>query len=563
MEGAQHMLHSSRKRWLSGAAIVAIGAIVLTACASEREDGGGADESSDVDGTFVFAASSDPANLDPAFAQDGETFRVSRQIFEGLVGTEPGTADPAPLLAESWESAEDGMSHTFALKEGVTFHDGTPFNAEAVCYNFDRWYNWTGLAASEALSYYYGKLFRGYVETPDQAVYRSCTADGDTSVTIELNQPFAGFIPALSLPAFAMQSPTALAEYDADGIGGSAEAPELSEYGQGHPTGTGPYKFDEWSPGEQLTLSAYEDYWGEAGQIDEIIFRVIDDPTARRQALESGSIDGYDLVGPADTGALEEDGFTMVSRPPFTILYLAFNQAIPALQDPKVRQALSHAIDKDALITQVLPEGTEKATQFIPDVVNGWNPDVTTYEYDPETAKSLLAEAGYTEANPLALTFNYPVNVSRPYMPDPEQIFTVLATQLSDIGVQITPQTDAWNPEYLDRITGSADHGIHLLGWTGDYNDTDNFVGVFFGGPSSEWGFDNPELFTALQEARGVPSLEDQTALYEDINQMVAEFIPGVPLAHPAPTLAFAPRVESYPASPVNDEVFTDIVLTE
>lgn len=97
----------------------------------------------------MFAASSDPASLDPAFAQDGESFRVSRQIFEGLVGTEPGTADPAPLLAESWESSEDGMSHTFELKKDVTFQDGTPFNAEAVCVNFDRWFNWTGLAASK------------------------------------------------------------------------------------------------------------------------------------------------------------------------------------------------------------------------------------------------------------------------------------------------------------------------------------------------------------------------------------------------------------------------------
>lgn len=552
-----------RRRALTALAGVSIAVLALAGCASERGNDGDTGGDADVDGTFVFGASSDPANLDPAFAQDGETFRVSRQIFEGLVGTEPGTADPAPLLAESWDSSEDGMSHTFTLKEGVTFHDGTPFNAEAVCVNFDRWYNWTGLAASEALSYYYGKLFRGYVETPDAAVYKSCTPDGDNSVTIELNQPFAGFIPALSLPAFAMQSPTALEEYDADGVGGTAEAPTLSEYGQAHPTGTGPYKFDEWEPGEAVTLSAYDDYWGDPGQIDEIIFRTIDDPTARRQALESGSIDGYDLVGPADTGALKDDGFTMVSRPPFTILYLAFNQAVPALQDPKVREALSYAVDKDALITQVLPEGTEKATQFMPDVVNGWNPDVTTYEYDPEKAKELLAEAGYTEANPLTLDFNYPVDVSRPYMPDPEQIFTVLSTQLSEVGVVTNPITDAWNPDYLDKITGTPEHGIHLLGWTGDYNDTDNFVGVFFGGPSSEWGFDNPELFAALDEARGVANLEEQSALYESINEMVATFIPGVPLAHPAPTLAFSPRVESYPASPVNDEVFTDIVLTE
>jgi peptide/nickel transport system substrate-binding protein len=138
----------------------------------------------------------------------------------------------------------------------------------------------------------------------------------------------------------------------------------------------------------------------------------------------------------------------------------------------------------------------------------------------------------------------------------------VLSSQLAEAGVETTPVSEEW-VEYLDRTTGTADHGIHLLGWTGDYNDTDNFVGVFFGAQSSEWGFDNPELFNALAEARGVPDLDEQTGLYQDINEMVAEYIPGVPLAHPAPTLAFDPRVESYPASPVNDEVFTDIVLTK
>ncbi|MGX1696592.1 ABC transporter substrate-binding protein [Microbacterium keratanolyticum] len=558
-------MHHTRmnRRGLTAVTGAAIAALVLSGCVASERGGGSAEEGEGgVDGTFVFAASSDPVSLDPAFAQDGESFRVSRQIFEGLVGTEPGTADPAPLLAESWESSEDGMSHTFALKEGVKFHDGSDFNAEAVCFNFDRWFNWTGLAASEAFGYYYYKLFQGFASNAADAVYKSCTPDGESSVTIELNKPFAGFIPALSLPAFSMQSPTALQEFDADAVGGSAEAPQMSEYAMGHPVGTGPFQFSEWAPGEQVTLNAFGDYWGDTGQIDEIIFRTIDDPTARRQALESGAIDGYDLVGPADTKALEDKGFTMVSRPPFTILYLAFNQAVPELQDPKVREALSYAVDKDALISQVLPEGTQKAIEFMPPVVNGYNENVTTYDFDVEKAKSLLAEAGYTEANPLTLTFNYPVNVSRPYMPDPEQIFTVLSTQLAAAGVKTTPVSEEWG-EYLDRTTGTPDHGIHLLGWTGDYNDTDNFVGVFFGQQSSEWGFDNPDLFRKLAEARGIANLEEQSALYQEINEDVAKFIPGVPLAHPAPTLAFAPRVKSYPASPVNDEVFSEIVLTE
>ena len=553
---------NSRRRGLiavtSGVALVAL----LTGCVqSDRATDDGAADDAEVDSTFVFAASSDPVSLDPAFASDGESFRVARQIFEGLVGVEAGSADPAPALAESWEQSEDGLSYDFALKEGVTFHDGTEFDAEAVCYNFDRWYNFTGVAASEATSYYYGALFRAYADAPEGAVYASCTpGDSPTDVTVTLAQPFAGFIAALSLPAFSMQSPTALAKYNADDMGGTAEAPALTEYGQAHPVGTGPFSFESWEVGAQVELTAYPDYWGEQGDVQEIIFRVIDDPQARRQSLEAGTIDGYDLVSPADTEALAADGFQIIPRDPFTILYLGLNQQIPELQDIRVRQAITMAIDKQQLIDQTLPEGTELATQFIPPVVAGYNDDVTTYDYDPEAAKDLLAEAGYPDG--FTVKFNYPTGVSRPYMPTPEEVFTNISAQLEEVGITVDPQPNAWSPDYLDRIRSGADHGLHLLGWTGDYNDTDNFVGVFFGAESNEFGFNDPELFDALSEARGVSSVEEQTPLYEDINEQVALLIPAVPLAHPAPSLAFAERVTSYPASPVSDEPFNLIELS-
>ena len=550
------------RRTAAAIAGLAAGALILSGCA-ESERGGGTDAESEggVNSTFVFAASSDPKSLDPAYASDGESFRVSRQIFEGLVGVEPGTADPAPLLAESWQASDDGLSYTFKLKEGVKFHDDTDFNAEAVCYNFDRWYNFTGVQQSQAVSYYYGSLFQGYSDSPETAVYDSCKAASDTEVTVKLAKPFAGFIAALSLPAFAMQSPAAMEEFKADEVGGSAEAPVLSEYAEGHPVGTGPFKFDSWDAGQSLELSYFDGYWGDRGQIDKIIFRIIDDPNARRQALEAGQIDGYDLVAPADTQALADAGFKIVPRDPFTILYLGINQKVKALSDLKVRQALSYAIDKDALVKQTLPEGTKVASQFVPDMVNGYNADVTTYPYDPAKAKELLAEAGYADG--LELQFNYPTGVSRPYMPTPEQVFTNVSAQLEEVGIKIKAQPDKWAPDYLDKVQASEDHGIHLLGWTGDYNDTDNFVGVFFGQEKPEFGFKNKELFDKLAEARGTSKVEEQTPLYEDINAEIAEYVPAIPLAHPAPSLAFAPRVESFPASPVNDEVFNMIKLTE
>jgi peptide/nickel transport system substrate-binding protein len=193
-------------------------------------------------------------------------------------------------------------------------------------------------------------------------------------------------------------------------------------------------------------------------------------------------------------------------------------------------------------------------------VVSGYNDDVTTFEYDQDEARALLAEAGYPDG--FTLQFNYPTGVSRPYMPTPEEVFTNISAQLQAVGITIEPQPNAWSPDYLDRIQGSEDHGIHLLGWTGDYNDTDNFLGVFFGAEKPEFGFDYPELFSALTDARGISSIDEQIPMYEDINEMIAEYIPAIPLAHPAPSLAFSDRVASYPVSPVNDEVFNLIELT-
>ncbi len=551
----------SEKRPLRWAAtVLASAALVLAGCAeSDRESDGGEGSGGDpAGGSFVFGGSAEPVSLDPFFASDGETFRVSRQIFEGLVGTEPGTADPAPLLATDWEVSEDGLTYTFTLQDGVTFTDGTNFDSDAVCFNFDRWYNMPESAQSPDLTYYYSALFRGFATGPDKdaAIYGSCTADDPGTATIELKTPFAGFISALSLPAFGMQSPTALEATQDD----AAENPRNTEYSTGGPVGTGPFKFEAWNRGENVTLVRNDDYWGEVAQLDEVIIVAIDDPKARADALTAGDIDGFDLVGPADLGSLESAGMQIENRPPFNVLYLGFNQKVKPLDDINVRKAIAHAINLDEVVSTSLPEGTEKAIEFIPPVVSGYTEDVATYEYDPELAKQLLQEAGAAGAT---IEFNYPTGVSRPYMPDPEATFNILRTQLEAVGLKIKPTADQWDPDYLEKIQGTADHGMHLLGWTGDYNDTDNFVGVFFGTEQPEWGFDNPDLFQKLQDARSLPTVEEQVPVYEEINRDIMEFLPGVPLAHPVPSLAFAPGVEGYQPSPVQDEVWNQVTVSE
>ncbi len=551
------------RRTSIGKALVASVAVAfaLASCAQSDRESGSESDSGGGGGTFVFASSSDPVMLDPAMASDGETFRISRQMYEGLVSTKPGTTELAPLLAKSWETSKDGKTFSFDLQEGVKFHDGTDFNAEAVCANFDRWYNWTGINQSENITYYYGKLFRGYKTGDKEGIYESCTADAPNKVTVKLSAPFASFIDAMTLPAFSMQSPTALEKYNADDTAGTEDDPRFSAYATEHPTGTGPFKFVKWERGQLVELARNDDYWGEKAKIEKAIVRVISDPQARTQELEAENIDGYDLVAPADLQPLEDKGFQIKNRPAFNVLYLGMNQKNKDLKDVKVRQAISHAIDKDAIVEQSLPKGSKTATQFMPDLVNGYNPDVTTYDYDPKKAKSLLKEAGKEN---LTLKFAYPTGVSRPYMPTPEDTFVTVRSQLEAVGIKIEPVAAKWSPDYLDLIQGKKGvdkHDIHFLGWTGDYNDPDNFVGVFFGAKSNEWGFDNQKLFDNLKNARELETKEEQAKAYSDIEEQIATFIPGVPLAHPAPSLAFGKRVEGYQPSPVQDEVWNTITL--
>jgi peptide/nickel transport system substrate-binding protein len=453
------------------------------------------------------------------------------------------------------------MSTTFTLREGVTFHDGTPFNAEAVCANFEWWNNQPeGPSQSASNAYYWLSLFKGFADSETSSIYESCETNGDTEATVTLNQPFAGFVPAMSLTSFAMQSPTALEKDAKVAPGGN---PLTTPYAEGGPVGTGPYQFESWNRGQEVRLTAYEDYWGEPAKTPEVVIPTIADPGARRDALLAGEIDGYDLAAPGDLQQLEEEGMELVNRPPFNILYLGINQSPKSgapLDDLKVRQAIAHAIDKEAVVAQTLPEGSAIADQFVPDSINGYSEDVTTYEYDPDKAEALLKEAG---AEDLTLEFNYPTDVSRPYMPSPVDTMNVISTQLEDVGITVKPVGDQWDPDYLDLIQGTNDHDIHLLGWTGDYNDTDNFLGVFFGARTDEWGFDNKAIFSALTEARGIPTVEEQQPLYEDINEQVMEFLPGVPIASPVPTLAFSPDVEGFVPSPVQDEPWNNVVVAE
>ncbi|MFI7081059.1 ABC transporter substrate-binding protein [Micromonospora sp. NPDC049903] len=537
-------------------AAVAAAALAVAGCAeSDREGSSGSSNE-----TLVFGVAGDPKVLDPSFASDGESLRVARQVFETLVRPEEGGTKVSPGLAESWEPDAAGTTWTFKLRSGVKFHDGTDFNAEAVCTNFDRWYNAKGLMQSPDVTAYWQDIMGGFAANEDdtlpESLFKSCTATDATTVSLAFTRVSSKIPAALMLPSFSIHSPKALQEHDASNVTGSADDIKYPAYATEHPTGTGPFKFKSWDvPNKTLTLERNEDYWGDKAKLKSLIFRTISDENARKQALRSGDIQGYDLVGPADVEPLKGEGFNVLTRPAFNILYLAINQkGNPKLADLKVRQALAHAINRQALVDSKLPPGAQVAVNFFPETVEGWNGDVTKYDYDVEKAKSLLAEAG---ASDLTLRFHYPTEVTRPYMPNPKDLFELVSADLQAAGIKIEPIPLKWSPDYLNATTSGSAHDLHFLGWTGDYGDGYNFIGTFFDRQKDEWGFNNPALFEKFKQADTTADQAAKVALYKEINADIMNFLPGVPISHAPPAIVFGKDVTGVKASPLTDERFS------
>jgi peptide/nickel transport system substrate-binding protein len=538
--------------------LAALALVLVAGCGGDGDGGGGGG------GELVFATASDPVVLDGALVSDGESLRALDQMFEGLVTLKEGTTDVIPGLAESWEADPAGTSWTFTLRDGVEFHDGEPFNAEAVCFNFDRWYNFKGPFQLESATYYWQTVFGGFSDKKTPSLYESCEATDENTVVLNLTKPSASFLGALALTNFTFASPKALQEFGADqgSVDEETGFKPTGTYGTEHPTGTGPFKFESWTRGDRLVMVRNDDYWGEKSKIERLIFRPISDNAARLQALQNGEIQGYDLVEPQDIATIEGDSsLQILDRPPFNVAYVGINQKMPPMDKLEVRQAVAAGLDREAVVNNFYAGRGEVATQFMPPSLFGYADDVMKYTYDPAKAKALLQKAGVQ--TPLQIDFWYPTDVSRPYMPDPKRNFEAFAASLNKSGFKVVPHSAPWSPDYLGRAQeGKAGH-LHLLGWTGDFGDPDNFIGVFFQQPTDQFGFENAELTQVLDDAEVETDEARRTSLYQEANRMIMEFLPGVPYVHTEPALAFNANVKGYVPSPVSLEQFSTVEIEE
>ena len=508
-------------------------------------------EEASAPGTLVFGAVGQPVTLESGNVIDGYSIDVQRQIYNYLLGHEPGTTELMPELATDWSSSEDGLNWTFNLREGVTFQDGTPFNAEAVVFNINRWWDPDfefGFRDAGKLYEGWSYLFGGF-RGDEGSILADVQAVDEFTVMFELARPFAAFPAAISSGYFGIASPAAIQEAGAD-------------YGRpaSLAVGTGPFSFEEWRSGDRIILSRFEDYWEEGLPIaDQLVIRFVEDPAARLVQLRSGALDFTINLTPDQLPEIESDpNIEPVFRPSFNVGYLTLNPSYEPLSTPEVRRAVAQAINKSAIVEAFWGELATTDGNFLPPSMENYTSDqVGDYEYDPEAARTAIAEAGYPDGFDLELW--YP-SISGLAFPTPKPIAEALAAELSQIGIRVTVLTKDWGAYLEDRNTPPG-FQAYLLAWGGDYGDPDNFLYPNFSedGAKDLGDYQNQALYDLLEQARFEPDPAQREVLYQEIDVLLFEEALRIPIVHARPLLAQRAGIEGWVPSPLGSEAFATI----
>ncbi len=494
-------------------------------------------------GTFIFGRGGDSVGLDPALEEDGESFKVCDNIYDTLIQYKDGSTEIEPGLATSWESSENGLTWTFHLRKGVTFHDGTPFNAEAVLFSLNRQHEKTHPFHDVGGSYVYW-IATGLAEIVDKI-----TAVDEFTVQIHLKTAYAPFIYTIAITSFSIVSPTAVKK--------------LGDEYSNSPVGTGPFKFVQWDRGDKIVLAANENYWGGRPKLDRVIFRSIPDNAVRLIELQRGGLHAMEFPNPDDLRQIQDDDtLELLSQPGTNIGYLAMNMDKPPLDNLKVRLAINHAINKSEIIKHLYQGLGIPAKNPIPPTMWSYDDTIEDFAYNPKLAKQLLAEAGYPNGFETTL---WALPVPRPYIPDGRALAEVLQSELRNVGIETKIATYDWGT-YLEK-TKNGEHDMAMLGWSADLGDPDNFFYFLLSKSSAEKPAGNIAFYRSdamqdvLEQARAISDKEKRISLYKEAQQIFHKDVPWVPLAHAKQILVVNKKVKNLKLHPLNWKYFRNVSL--
>lgn len=452
----------------------------------------------------------EPQSLDPHTVTATNDFRILVNIYDGLVRYKDGTLEVEPALAESWTISDDGKTYTFKLRQGVQFHDGSDFNAEAVKFNFDR------MLKEDHPFYNTGPFPLSFNFSSIDAV----NVLDEHTVEFKLKEPFAPFLSNLAYPTGLIVSPEEVKKYG-------------KEFGR-HPSGTGPFKFAEWQSGQRVVVERNPDYWDTAPALEAVVFRPITDANTRVAEMMAGGLDVMVEVPPDNLATFKQDAnFAVAEQAGPHVWFTILNAKSGPFADKKVRQAANYAVNKQGLVDNVLQGSATVAAGPIPPAFNWVENKTEPYPYDPEKAKALLAEAG--ASNP-EITFY--VTEGGSGMLDPITMGAAIQADLQAVGFKVKIETYEWNT-FLGRVNpgleGKAD--MAEMAWMTNDPDTVPYLTLRSDALPDKGGFNsgyysNPKVDELLEKARSSTDQTERGKLYGEVQNIVHDDAPWLFVAH-------------------------------
>lgn len=480
-------------RWSLMAAMIGVTSLLLAACGSGDED---------PSGSVAVGLDGSPISLDAPMDTSLGAAMVDAQIYDTLMQVgEDGEVEPG--LVEDWEQPSP-TSYTLTIREGVTFHDGTELDADAVKFNLDR--------ARDPES---GSLWAGTLEPIE-----SVDVAGPQEVEISLTRPYAPLLAALATQAGMIGSPTAIKS-------------EGDKFGH-NPVGTGPYKFDEWQKDVRIALTANEDYWDGAPAISEAEFRPVPEPTTKITDLISDQLQTVDYVPPAQIADVEGAGGLVYEAKPASyanVTWLGLNPNEPPLDDPKVRQALSLLIDRETMVESIVFGAGVPARSLLAPGSWAYSEEVPALEFDPEEARRLLG------GKQLEIEMKVP--------PTYTQQAQVLKESFAEGGVQLKIVEEDWGRLIEDYYDGNFQIEFQDLLGTPLY-DPDMVLSGFYSpaGALNGTGFEDPRMTRLLEQGQKTEDQERRKGIYLDAQVLGQELMPYIPIYYPDNTRAWSDSLE-------------------
>ena len=470
----------------------------------------------DAASTLVFGIGTDIDQLDPRQIDTQEGYFACANVYDCLVLYDLGATTLRPGLAESWEISEDGLNYSFNLRQGLKFHDGAEFNADAVV-------TWFNSIKEGAPGSQFDATKMVYMQDFITSWIDSVEAADEYTVRMTLPRPYSPLLANLAIPLASIVSPTAIAK----GLDEVAVAP----------AGTGAFMLarkEDWTRDSQMVLTANPDYWGGAPKVNQLIFRVVPESSTRLQQVEAGELDVAWALTPEDVErARENPDLVVVEDAGLNTNGVELNVTKEPFTSKEVRQALNYAVNKEELSEGLYNGNMVPAGGFLPPVDWAFNPELQGYPYDPEKARELLAAAGYDEGNPLTFTF-MAYTVPRGYNPAGDRLATAIQEYWSEVGVNAAIQTAEWTQYRSDRYANLFQ--CSLAGWMGDNGDPDNFLYSLLAGASKGAGntsfYDNPEVNKLLEDAQLISDQAERKKLYHQAEQIIVDDAPWVFLGY-------------------------------